>query len=560
MNNAFLRQACRILCVLPAFLLIAALLGCEKHHSGTSSEITNSSGSEGTQAKQALVRGNYHEPFSLDPHFAQGMDPHIIRDLQEGLVAEAPGGGIRPAVASHWEMLDSKTYLFHLRPAAKWSNGDPITAQDFVYSWQRLVDPATASPHASYLADIKVLNAGEINRGELPAKQLGIRAIDDHTLKISLETSVPYFLSTLVDSATFPVHQDTILKYGHRWTSVGKHVGNGAFSLDIWQPNERIELVRNPQYWDALNVRLNRVIFLPITAENAELNRYLAGEIDITSGIPSSLISSLRQERPEELILHPTFQTRFLELNTRTPPFDNIKVRRALALAIDRNVIVEKLWKRGDLPAYSLVPPTKGQSSIFTPEWALWSQDQREDEARNLFSEVGYSAKAPLRFTYTHMASNNSKKMALALAAMWENALPAEVEIKSIDGKALIDNVMNGDFTLLSSGTNALYNEPSGMLNGLLSTAGQNFTGFSSPEYDKSMQDSLSLEDPIQRFAQYAVAEGILSEDMPIIPLYHKVEGILVKPHVRGYKPSMIGHIYSRDLWIDPYYRSAAQR
>lgn len=547
-DQKFSARSYRLALLFSLFLLP----GCEENQPTSSTQVHNPTGPGKPEIRQELVRGNYSGPFSLDPHHAVGMDPNIIRDLHEGLVAEAPGGGIRAAVASHWEILDSKTYLFHLRPTARWSNGDLVTAHDFVYSWQRLVNPVTASPHARYLADTKVLNAAKISSGKLPPEQLGISAIDDHTLEVRLETSVPYFLDTLVDSATFPVHKDTILKDGESWASAGKHVGNGAFSLDIWQPNERVELVRNSFYWDAANVRLNKVTFLPISADTAEMNRYLAGEIDITSGIPTSMIQSLRRERPEEVILHPTLQTKILEINTGKPPFDNVKVRRALALSIDRKVITEKIWQRGDLPAYSLVPPTPSQSRIFTPDWALWSQNQRDNKARNLLSEAGYSPKSPLRFTFTYMSSSNGKRMALALASMWEKALPAQVEVKTIDGQALIDNVMNGDFTLFSSGIPATYNEPSSFLNGLLSAAGMNFTGFNNPQYDRAMLDSLTHANSTDRLAQYAIAERILSEEMPIIPLYHKIEGILVKPHVRGFEPSMLGHVYSRDLWIEP--------
>ncbi|WP_237068329.1 peptide ABC transporter substrate-binding protein [Microbulbifer guangxiensis] len=531
---------------------LALLSGCERNDPSSLDQPHNTAEPDQPKNRQELVRGNYSGPFSLDPHHAIGMDPNIIRDLFEGLVAAAPGGGIRAAAASNWEMPDSKTYVFHLRPTARWSNGDQVTANDFVYSWQRLVDPATASPHGSYLSDIKVLNAARISRGELPVENLGIRAIDSHTLEISLESPVSYFLQTLVDSATYPVHEETISRYGESWTSAGNLVGNGAFTLDIWRINERVELARNPLYWDFSNVRLNRVTFLPIASESAELNRYLAGEIDITAGIPTSMISSLRQERHEEIVMYPTLQTKILEINTAKKPLDNVKVRRALALAIDRDLITEKLWQRGDIPAYSLVPPNASRRRLFTPDWSEWPQSRREEESRNLLTEAGYSKDSPLRFSFSYISSSHNKKMALALAAMWQKALPVEVDFKNTDGKALMEDIKNGDFNLFSSGLHATYNEPSGMLNGFLSTAGLNLTGFNNPDYDRVLQLSTGKQDTNDRQAQYAMAEQILSEDMPAIPLYHKTEAVLVKPHVRGYEPNMIGHVYSRDLWVEP--------
>ena len=537
------------LTVLSSAILISA---CEGKNSESSIKSISINDSYSIATEQKLVRGNYSGPFSLDPHHAIGMDPNIVRDLHEGLVAEAPGGGIRAAVASHWEMLDSKTYLFHLRPTARWSNGDSLTAHDFVFSWQRLVDPATASPHGSYLTDAKVLNAGKINRGELPTEQLGIQAVDDHTVQITLETPVAYFLQTLVHIATFPVHKETILQHGESWTAAGKHVGNGAFKLDRFLQNERVELVCNDFYWDAKSVRLDRVTFLPITEQRAELNRYLAGELDITARVPPPMISSTRKERPGELFVFPTLQTRTLELNTSSAPLNDVNVRRALALAIDRDVITEKMWKRGDLPAYSLVPPGADGSMIFMPDWAQWSQSQREAEARKLLSEAGYSAEEPLRIRYTYLQSSSKKRMALAIAAMWKKTLPVIVEMKGADLNALLDNVENGDFNLVESGIHATYEEPSGTLNYFLSTAVENPTGFSSPEYDRAMLESVGLEDPSQRLDRYATAERIISEEMPVIPLYHKFEAVLVKPHVRGYEPSAIGHVYSRDLWVEP--------
>lgn len=552
MNRTHAQQSSTRSYRLALLFSLVLLPGCEENRPASSAQVHNPAGADQQEIRQELVRGNFIEPFSLDPHYGGGMDANIIRDLNEGLVAEAPGGDIRPAVASHWEIPDSKTYVFHLRPNAQWSNGSPLTAHDFVYSWQRLVNPATASPHARYLADAKVLNAGKILSGELPVEQLGIQAMDDHTLRVSLESAVPYFLKTLVDSATFPIHRETVSNYGDQWTAVGKHVGNGAFRLSARHVNERIEIVRNPLYWDAAQVHLDKVTFLPIGSASAELQRYLAGEIDITASAPPPMLPALRQERPEELALHPTMETKILVLNSLKSPFNDVDTRRALALAIDRDVITEKVWQRGDIPAYSLVPPGEDDTAIFTPAWASWPQEQREAEARRLLERAGYSAKRPLKFTFSYMSSDNKKRMAIALAAMWEKVIGAEVELRDMDGKALYESIMNRDFTITEAGIRAQYNDPSSMLNPLLSGSAQAAPGFKNTDYDRTLEESLAIDDSSARLSHYASAEQILSEDMPIIPLFHKVEGILIKPHVAGYEPSAIYHTYSRDLWIEP--------
>ncbi|WP_067104458.1 MULTISPECIES: peptide ABC transporter substrate-binding protein [Microbulbifer] len=503
-------------------------------------------------ADQTLVRGGGSEPESLDPHKISGtVESALLRDLLETLVIAAPDGGVRPGVAESWETADNQHYIFKLHKDAKWSNGDPVTAGDFVYSWRRLLDPATASPYAWYLVAGKLKNAKEISDGTRPPESLGVEALDPHTLKVSLEAPVPYFVAMLVHASTSPVHQATVEKHGDQWTRVGNFVGNGAFKLTEWVVNERIEYVKNELYWDAANVKLQKVRNLPIASPNAELKRYEAGEIDFAYSIPIEHIGRLREERGDEVKTTPYIGTYYYEFNTTRPPFDDARVRRALAYAIDREIMAYKVMGRGEEPAFHLTPSiVKGFEPPLT-EWSQMTQNERVTTARELLTEAGYSEQNPLKFNLLYNTNDNHKKVAVAVTAMWKQAFGfVDVTLENQEWKTYLDTRANTDFDVARAGWIGDYNEPSTMLKLLLTGGGSNYAKYSNSSYDELFKKSARELDVAKRAEYYAQAEEILARDMPIAPIYQYVIQHMVKPHVGGYAADPLDNYYSKDMWI----------
>ncbi|WP_346836851.1 peptide ABC transporter substrate-binding protein [Microbulbifer sp. SAOS-129_SWC] len=502
-------------------------------------------------AKQEIVRGNGAEPQSLDPHKMSGtIEAQILRDLLEGLVNSAPDGSTVPAVAKNWDTKDNKTFIFHLRHDARWSNGDPVTAHDFVYSWRRLVNPATASPYAWYLPADKVKNADAIVHGKKSPDTLGVEALDDYTFKVELEQPVAYFVDTLVHNSVAPVHKASIEKYGEEWTRPGHFVGNGAYKLSKWVVNERIELVRNDKYWDNAHTRLNKVTYLPIPSANAELSRYLAGEIDMTYSVPAEQAKRIRTEFPGQLRTVPYIGTYYYEFNTRRAPFDNVDVRKALAYAINRDIIAYKVIGLGQKPAYTLTPEAVKNFTPPKTQWAQWSQEQREQKARELYAKAGYSKDHPLKLKLLYNTDDNHRKIAIAVAAMWKLALGVQVTLENQEWKSYLSTLDEGNFDVTRYAWIGDYNEPSTMLKVLLTGGGSNHARYANSEYDALLSQSTSEANPADRAKYYARAEELLARDMPIMPIYQYVTQHVVKPYVGGYPENPLDYQYSKDMWI----------
>ncbi|MCA0894950.1 peptide ABC transporter substrate-binding protein [Microbulbifer agarilyticus] len=503
-------------------------------------------------ADQTLVRGGGSEPETLDPHKISGtVESALLRDLLETLVIASADGGVRPGVAESWETTDNQHYFFKIREDAKWSNGDPVTAEDFVYSWRRLVDPATASKYAWYLAAGKVKNAQDITEGKQPAESLGVEAVDANTFKVSLEAPVPYFVSMLVHASTSPVHKGTVEQYGDQWTRVGNFVGNGAFRLTEWVVNERIEYVKSENYWDAANVKLQKVRSLPIASPNAELKRYEAGEIDFAYDIPIEHINRLRKERGDEVKTTPYIGTYYYEFNTTQPPFNDARVRKALAYAIDREIMAYKVMGRGEEPSFHLTPGVVKGFDAPPTAWSQKTQAERVAKAKELLAEAGYNEQNPLKFSVLYNTNDNHKKVAVAITAMWKQTLGnVDVTLENQEWKTYLDTRANTDFDIARAGWIGDYNEPSTMLKLLLTDGGSNYSKYSNAKYDELLAKSSKELDVNKRAEYYAQAEEILAEDMPIAPIYQYVIQHMVKPHVGGYAADPLDNYYSKDMWI----------
>ncbi|MEZ8346799.1 ABC transporter substrate-binding protein [Vibrio splendidus] len=501
---------------------------------------------------QELVRGNGTEVATIDPHKSQGVpESHVIRDLLEGLVNQDGEGNTIPGVAESWETTDNKTFTFHLRKDAKWSNGDPVTAEDFVYSWQRAVDPATASPYAWYMEYTKMVNAKDIVAGKKDKSELGVKAVDANTLVVELDTAVPYFVMMMGHTTMKPVHQATVEKFGDQWTKPGNFVGNGAFSVDKWVVNERLVLKRNDQYWNNDKTVLNKVTFLPIENQVAEMNRFLSGEIDFTNELPTEHFKRLKKEYAEDVSVAGNLCTYYYIFNTKKAPFDDVRVRKAISYAIDRNIVSDAILAQGQKPAYFLTPEITAGFNPELPAYGKMSQKERNEEAVRLLEEAGYGKDNPLNFNLLYNTSENHKKIAVALGSMWKKTLGLKVTLENQEWKTYLSSKDSGDFEVARAGWCGDYNEASSFLTLMKSNNTTGGVHYDSAEYDQIIDKALNSTSAEEREALYLEAEALMAKDMPIAPIYQYVKSRLLNPHVGGFPTNNAeDKIFSKDLYI----------
>ncbi|WP_372882686.1 ABC transporter substrate-binding protein [Psychromonas sp.] len=503
-------------------------------------------------AKQELVRGNGTEVASLDPHKTEGVpESHVIRDLLEGLVNQDGNGKIIPGVAERWESKDNKTFTFYLRKEAKWSNGDSVTAHDFVYSFQRAVDPLTASPYSWYIEMTSMSNAADIIAGKKDKSTLGVKALDDYTLEVQLDNAVPYFVMMMGHTTMKAVHQATIEKYGEQWTKPENFVGNGAFVVSNWVVNERIEMTPNKYYWDNAKTVLTKVTYLPIENQVAEMNRFLSGELDITNEVPNEHFKRLQKEHPESLAIKGNLCTYYYNFNTQKPPFDDVRVRKAVSYAIDRNVVANILLGQGQKPAYFLTPEIVAGFSPELPEYGKMTQKERNAKAVALLEEAGYNKANPLKFSLLYNTSENHKKLAVAIGSMWKKTLGVDVTLENQEWKTYLETKKQGQFEAARAGWCGDYNEASTFTTLM---EGQNTTGgihYKSAQYDELVKRATESTSEAERTELYYAQETLLAKDMPIAPIYQYVTTRLVNPHVGGYAANNAeDKLYSKDMYI----------
>lgn len=508
---------------------------------------------EGTQLAdvQELVRGNGSEVESLDPHKVSGVpESHVLIDLLEGLVNQDADGNTIPGAAESWETKDNKTWIFHIRKDAKWSNGDPVTAQDFVYSWRRLVDPKTGSPYASYLEMTTIHNAEAVVAGKASPEELGVKALDDKTLEVSLDKPLPYFAAMTVHTSMKPVNPKVVEEFGDNWTTPEHYVGNGAYSLDKWVVNERIVLKRNESYWDNEHTVINKVTYLPIENQVSDMNRFLAGEVDITYEMPNEHFKRLKKEHPEQVQVTPYLCSYYYNVNTQKAPFNDVRVRQALAYAIDRDVIANLVVGKGETPAYNFTPLATNGLKVDMPEYSKWTQKERVEKAKELLKEAGFGPDHPLSFSLLYNTSENHKKIAVAVTSMWKQALGVNVELENQEWKTYLDNQRQGNYDVSRAGWCGDYNEASTFLAILGTGHTQNNPQYSSKEYDQDLDSALVSTSADERAENYRKAEAQLAQDMPILPIYHYVNARLVNPKLGGYPiHNAEDNIFTKDLY-----------
>jgi len=499
-----------------------------------------------------LRKSNGAEPQTLDPHKAEGVPAgNILRDLYEGLTIEAPNGDVIPGVAESWILAeDGITYTFKLRKDARWSNSDSLTAEDFVYSFRRAVNPATLSRMAGMLYPIR--NAEKISNGELEPDTLGVTALSSDVLQIVLEAPTPYFLSVLNHSMAYPVYRDSVEEHGDQFTRPGNAITNGAYKIKDWVVQSHVALERNEQYWDNANTRIDGVEYHAIENPDTVVKRYRAGELDMTQEAPYRQIGWILENVPDEYHVAPYLGAYYYGFNVLQVPFkDQPKLRRALALAVDRDIITQKLTRSGEVPAYSWVPPVLGYEQQL-PEWADWTQEERNAEAKRLFAEAGFGKDNPLTVEILYNTQQNHKQLAIAIGSMWKETLGVNTTLRNQEWKVFLQTRFDKiDTQIFRSGWIGDYNDAYTFLQLMETGNGQNDSGYSNPEVDALLKQARGETDLEQRAELMQAAERLILQDMPFVPIYFYVSKHLIKPYVQGFVPNIMDHVYTKDLWLE---------
>jgi oligopeptide transport system substrate-binding protein len=526
---------------LAALVLLAALLaaGCSR---GTNVMTGD--------RDQVLHRGIDPDLPDLDPHMASETSYYtVLSALLEGLVSEDPVDlHPVPAAAERWDVsADGLTYTFYLRPEARWSNGEPVVAADFIGSWRRILTPSLGAANAGQLFIIQ--GAEAFNKGDADFSQVGLRSRDAHTLTVLLEHPAPWFLSALSGPAWMPVPLATVAKFGglyqrgNPWAEPGRWVGNGPFDLKSWHRGQEIVAVRSPTYWDAGRVRLTAIHFHVFDSIDAEERAFRTGQLHVTEAVPPDKIAAYRRDAPQLLRTDPLLGTYFVRVNTRRPGLNDARVRLALALAVDRESIAGKLLHGGEAQATSFTP--QGISG-YSPE-AL--QQSAPERARRLLAEAGHpGGEAMPAFSLLYNNSESHRVVAEALQEMWRRELGIRVDIVNEEMRSVLQSRATGSFDLLLSSWIADYADPSAFLDVWRTGGGNNFTGWSSPDYDELLFSAARAPAPAARNVLFGKAERILLREAPVIPLYHYVHAFLIRPSVQGWHPTLLDHHPYKDV------------
>ncbi len=504
-----------------------------------------------------LLLGNGDEPKALDPHLISSVgDSNIMRALFEGLVTYHPSEDAThaPGVAERWEHNEDYTeWTFHLRDDARWSNGDPVTAGDFVYAYNRILHPDLGSPYASMLHLLE--NGEEFNKGEIDDfSQVGAKAPDAHTLVCTLREPAPYFPDLVKHTTWLPVHKPTIEKFGNMtdqftlWQRPGNHVGNGPFMLESWRINGGVKVIPNPHYWDRETVTLNGIVFYPLANNFTEERAFRDGLIHKTYIIPPDLIGYHKAESPEYIKLDPYAGVYFYRCNVTKAPLDNKSLRKALAFAIDRETIVKYVSQAGEQPAYGVVPPTEGG---YQPHHGV---EFDLDKAKAYLKEAGYESGADVpEFEILINTSESHKAIAAAVQDMWKKHLGIEkVTIANQEWKVFQTTLRELRYQCSRSGWIGDYLDPSTFLTMWRTGDDNNQTGWGNPDFDRLLTEAANQIDPGERFAKFREAEAVLLDELPMIPIYWYTQKYLLDPAVGGWHPLLLDNHPYKHVRLDP--------
>ena len=488
---------------------------------------------------------------TADPQMVEDVSgSYFVRDLFEGLMNQDADGNLIPGVATGYTTNEAKdVYTFTLRDNARWSDGNPVTAHDFVYSWRRLADPATASPY-SWFADIMALeNVGAVMSGESPPEALGIRALDNHTLEVRLTASLPYFAAMTTHASTFPSPQWTVRTFGDAWTKPGNIVGNGAYVLTEHIPNETATRERNTMYWNNDATIIDKVVTLVINDENTDFTRWEAGETD-KGAVPSGQYPRLKAEYPDEAISFPRLCTYYMTFNlspSGPEAFKDVRVRQALSYALDRSVVTDKVLQGGQIQAFTFTPGATAGFEVPAVAFGQMSQDQRNVNAKLLMAAAGYGPDNPLKFEYMYNTSEGHKKIAIAAQQMWKETLGAEATLANQEWKTFLKTRGGQNFDVARGGWCGDYNEASTFLDLMTTPSGYNDGKFSNAEVDELMTSARTMSDAT---SNYTRVEEIMANEMPIIPVYHYTGVFMLRNNLKGWPFNNVEqNVYSRDLY-----------
>ena len=497
---------------------------------------------------KTLRRGTGGDPNSLDPHLAIGGAAFaILYEMNVGLVALDAAAQVIPGAAESWDISeDGLTYRFTLRPELKWSDGSPLTSEDFVWSARRLVNPQTAARFASFFYPVK--NARAILSGEMPPEALGVSAPDADTVIYELEQPAPYFLQILAGNVAAPVPRAMIEEFGNRWTRPGRMLTNGPYRLVEWVPQEYVAMEKNPHFYEADSVVIDRVEYYPTQNLATSFKRYRAGELDLVLNFPPDQIDWIRENIPDQLLIWPALGLTYFLLNINEPPFDDPRVRRALSMSIDREGLVEKvLNNNGLIPAYTVTPGVVSNYAPPQPDYQNLPMAERISQARTLIQAAGYGPGNPLEFELVYDTLEENRLVVVALAAMWRQlgvvAKPLNVDFITLNRRA-----RTGDFQMMRFAWFAPYDDPNTFLGIFETDNTNNYVGYSDPEVDAAIRLANLNRDPAERLGMLSEIEGKAMAENPVIPLFHYVRRFLVSPRVQGFEPNPRGVVSARYL------------
>lgn len=498
---------------------------------------------------QHLTRNNGSEPETLDPAVAESVGANnITRDLFEGLTANDAAGNIVPGVATSWQQTNSVTWVFKLRPEAKWSNGEPVTAQDFVYGIRRFVDPKTASKYAATFGNF-LANGQSVVTGKAAPETIGVRAVDRQTLEIKTAFPVPFLPQLVANNNLGAVHQATVDRHGKDWTKPGKLVGNGAYVLKEWEVNNRLVLEKNPHYWNTANVKITRVTYLPVEDGHADVKLFESGGNDMVYQLPPGTFEQLKKKYPTEVRNGPMLGLRYYSFQTQKPPFQDVRVRKALSMVIDRDILAQRVTADGQVPAYDVMVKGLQGASVQNYEWAAWPMDKKVAEARALLAAAG--VKPGMKFSFAYNTSEYHKKMAIFAASEWKTKLGLNVELEAMEFKVLLKRRHDGQFEMARNGWLADYNDATSFLALVRCDSDQNNNFNCNRAAEKLILEGSQLTDQAKRKALFDQATRMIMDDYPIIPLLQYSLPRLVKSYVGGYSESNLQDRFrSQDFYI----------
>ncbi len=523
------------------------LIGCSENISPVDSGLEN----------QIYHHGNGSEPQGIDPHIVTGVpEHHILISLCEGLTIPNPNpsgsDGYIPGTAESWTISDDgKEYIFNLNKNAKWSNGEPVTADDFVWSWKRILTASLGSQYPDMLYYLE--GAYEYHNGLIDNfDEVGVKALDNHTLKVNLKNPTPFFIGLLSHYSTWPVHKETVLKHGDiddrngEWTRPGNFVCNGPFQLKTWELNNKIVVEKNPHYYDASMVRLNEIHYYPVSNVMTEDRMFRAGQLHLTSSMPTQKCPIYIEEKNPNLKIDPYMGTYFYRINTENETLSDVRVRKALAYSIDRQLLVDKVTQCGQIPAYSFTPPG---SNGYQPTTEIPYDPVL---AKQLLAEAGYSSDNPFpKLEILFNTNEGHRKVALAIQQMWQNELGIEVELVNQDWKVYLSREMVGDFQISRAGWIGDYEDPNTFLDLMRPNRGNNKTGWENMDFDALVEEANTINDQEKRYELLYEAEKILIDNMPIIPLYTYVRVYQLSPDVKGFNPHILDHHHPKFIYLE---------